>query len=195
MYPALQLTPDKSKSPKPPQDSPAKWMDQEDKRAETLTTVLNKAADELSGTSDSRLTALSEIDKIIYRRLREEYTKSNACQNCLKDTQESVDGTNDQSVKGLPYIIELINNYIEKSGDTNSGKEREKETATSDCKSKGSGGERKFQLFDQRYTVSLTKQGLIYRGLQERRSRSLKRSQEREQAIAMPDKSYSHTSK
>lgn len=133
----------------------------------------------------------SELDKLIFEKLREEYNK----QRKASDHKEQHTAKD----KDLGYIMNLINTYIHMSNATNSTEDtlaKSPEKDASESESKESHKDRKFELFNQRYKMSLAKQSSLYKGIQARRAHSATRKKLAQSAGGVQsDQSYSLNSK
>lgn len=176
--PSLQLV--KVKSNQPIGKSPKKAMESPKEKESTF-----KVDNEV-------MENFSELDKLIFDKLREEYNKQrNASDH--NEPQNSKD-------KDLGYIINLIKTYIHMSNATNSTEDtlaKSPEKDASESESKGSHKERRFELFNQRYKMSLTKQSSLYKGIQARRAHSASRKKPIQSIPGgvQSDQSYSLNSK
>lgn len=135
---------------------------------------------------------LSDLDKLVFEKLRDEYSK---IAKLPSDGKES----SPRPRKDAGYLINLINAYIHMSTATVSTDDtllRSQEKDGESESKEGSTKERKFKLFNQQYRVALAPQSSLYKGIQARRARSVNKNLAKAVINGVQsDKSYSHTSK
>lgn len=191
----LELSPAKSKEPTTPNkmnnDKPTITPPQEKSLVLSYSENTKIEPEEFEITEEV-FEKLSELDKLVFGKLREEYQK---IAKLPVDDKENIP----KPRKDAGYLINLIKAYIQMSTLTASTEDPLLKSHERDGESEskeGSNKERKFELFNQRYKVALAPQSSLYKGIQARRARSANKNLARQMVIGVQsDKSYSHTSK
>jgi len=184
---AIQRTPTPSLSPGKPQVSLV-----EEKKVIPDPANTFKIEQKDFHIAEDILEKFSDLDKLIFSKLREEYNRISKMSDEVKESPP-------RSKKDVAYLVNLINAYIHMTTSTVStddtllkSQEKDGESESKD----GSHKERKFELFNQRYKVALAPQSSLYKGIQARRARSVHKNLAKGQVGGVQsDKSYSHTSK